>query len=231
MSRFFEPQHTDPEINSIIVNMVDNIGPITMPDEEVSVGNFIRGYDLPEFIDDLYDLLNKLQSSTQEFKSFTFKPEHAWGTDIKDEQNALRYSVIARSYATTEKGMKPHEGRKDSRWNLRDIVEDKLNPGYKVLVFSKFYDNTIRLGAWSKNYRDADKFAYKLEDILDTYRYIFRAKGLLQLRFEGRDEDKFNEISNFTWYSCPLVYLVRTQAIKLVYEKTLETLAIELIKK
>lgn len=231
--KFFKPVTEDPEVGSIILNIIQSIAgtsDISVPDN-TDIGDEIKGYGIMEFIDDIYDFLNQYQGHTQEFKDFSFKPNSTYNIPNEDEGNHLRYNIEERTYATTQQGYMQHNGRKNFKWALRDIVEDKTKPGYKVLVFEKPFDNTLILTSWSKNYRDANKFAFKIEELLDTYRGIFKMKGLLDLRYIRRKDDVFREVSNYAWYGCPIEFYVKTNQIKLVYEKVLEQISIDLTLK
>ena len=227
--KFFKPQTEDDKTGSIILNIVNSIGNVGGIEEtNKEIGDYIKGYDIMDFIDDLYDFLNQYNDKTKEFKEFDFKPKSVYSIPSEDEGNTLRYNIKERSYATTQQGFSAHNGRKDYKWQLLDIVEDKEHPKYKVLVFNKSFDNTLILTSWSKNYRDANKFAFQLESLLDTYKSIFKLKGLIDLRYEGRGDDIFREVSNYAYYGCPLEFYVKTNQIRLVYEKVLEEITINL---
>lgn len=227
MSRFFQPNTTDPVVGKIIVNILQGAGGIETTDESAGWDNIIS-YDTTEFVDDVYDFMKKYQEHTTEFKDFSMTADFVHYLPTEDESNALRYSIMKRTHASHEQGAHPHSGRMNYKWILRDILEDKENPGYGVLVYEAQFDNTIQFTSWSKNYRDANRFAVKFEGLMDTYQYIFKQKGLLNFRYIARDDDLYREKSNYSLYGCPLRYFIRTNAIKLVHEKLLEEIAIEL---
>lgn len=229
MGRYFTPQTKDNEVAVKVVAVLDSFTNANLPAQNNTTGDIIKGYDLPEFIDDLGAFIKSYQAHTKEFKDFSFSPAYADADVSHDEGNALRYKVMKRTYGSFSQVNTPHEGVKAPKWNLYDIVEDKNNPGYKVLIYTTVYDNTLEIASWSKNYRDADRAAYKFEELMDTYGGIFRQKGLLQLRYEIREADMYREVSNYTTYGIPLRYYVRTNKVKLVYEKTLESMVIELL--
>lgn len=229
----FESVIQDANVKSIVVNMLQSIGPVELPPnyEPIIDPKNIKGYDLPEFVDDLHDLLSRLNSLSSEFKEFSFKPIGTHHTFSDDENNAIRYEILQRTPASLEQGAGPHNGRKSFKWMLRDIIDDPINHGYKILVYIKEFDNTINLLSYSKNYRDADRYAYFLEDTLDTYAHLFGLKGLSELRYLGRGQDRVVENSDVIWYGCPDTYFLRTTKVKLVREKTLEKIVIDTIIK
>lgn len=190
----------------------------------------ISGYDLPEFYDDLHDFFQQFVATREDLKSFTFQPQATVNYLGNDEGNAVRFKLLLRTYATLSQGDKPHTGTQHAKWQVKGICKDAMHPGYQVYVLYKQYDNTIQIGSWSKNERDADRMAFVLEEQLDTYGKLFKAKGLGDLVFLQRaDEERTS--ANYTYYGALLRFLVRTTKLKLVYEKELETLAIQLIVK
>jgi len=223
---FFKPQTKDPNISTLIISTAESLGGYSVPDGydplPVRVADEIKGYDKTEFIDDMFDFLKGYQEKTGEFKDFSFNAEFVDQIPGEDESNSLRYEIDNREYAAGAQGIK------DPRWMLRDILEDSNYPGYSVLVYTKPFENIITFTSWSKNYRDADRAADKFEDLIETYTKIFKLKGLNELRFIKRASDVFRERENHTWYGCPITYMVKTTKVKLVYEKTLEDMLIQL---
>jgi len=225
--RFVGPQNRDPKIGQIITQWLDSIAPTVNETPMEEKYDSMTGYDVMEFIDDLYDFLNEYQTKTQSFQDFSFQPSFTYALPNPDEQNAFRYTLHMRTDASLEQGAGQHNGRKSQKWILYNVMEDKFNPGYKVLVYIKPFDNTIDFTSWSKNYTDANKAAFEFENLMSTYGYMFKMKGLQDLRFEGRQKDMFHERGNVAWYGCPLRYYVKTYKIKLVYEKMLEEIILD----
>lgn len=226
MQRFFKPKTEDPEVHKIIVDQVRAMGPESVDvNSNVQSIDDIKPYDFQNLIDDLYDFLSKFNEQFSEFKGFSFRPKSVYEDAEPDEIAALRYAVVQRTPATMTPGAGPHEGRLMYKGMLMDILEDKHNPGYKVLVYSQHMDNTFQIVPLAKSYRDADRAAQKLEEILETYSYLFKAKGLQALRFQGRGSDFTQNIAGSVFYGCPLTFYARTYKIKLVYEKVLEEIA------
>ena len=227
--RFIEPQNIKPAVKSIIVNTLENIAPTVNIEPLQTEFDSADAYDLMDLMDDIYDFLNQYQKRTNEFKNLSFIPSFTYYLPSESDQDSLRYKIVQRTDGTMEQGAAPHSGRRNFKWTLYNVMEDAKNPGYKVLFYAKPMDNTVDLVCWSKNYRDANRSALDLENIFDMYGYLFKKKGLNALRFEGRQSDAFHEKSNVAWYGCPLRYYFRTMKIKMVYEKTLEEIVLELI--
>lgn len=199
---------------------------IQEPDKYIGV-NKIEGYDIPAFFDDLNDFFTELQKTTGEFKNFSIKPAFSYDSQSKDEGNMIRYEVALRTPASMSSNQ-GHSGRLNYNWMLTDEFDDSLNPGYRVYVYSKHFDNTVMITSWSKNHRDADEAAFAIEGYMESYgKKIFQNKGLLQLRYEGRLADKTREVGNVMQFGIPLEFYVRTNRVRLVYEKILESLQIK----
>jgi hypothetical protein len=229
INRFFEASSKDPVIKKAVTNIVESIPTDTSQEINTNAGSVIKGYDIMEFIDDLNDLLTKYQEKTQELKEFSFQPTFSYSKLTTDESNAIRYEIISRNPGVFHQTNNPNSsGPRAHKWLLTDIVEDLAHPGYKVLVYIQPMDNVISIESWSKNYRDANKAAFVLEDLLETFSYVFKQKGLQILRFQGREKDKYREVSNIQTYGIPLTYYLRTIKTKLVHEKILEDLTISL---
>jgi hypothetical protein len=228
--QFFKSQNENPQISILVEKMVKELGEIPttiIPLEQFSKEE-LDSYDIDVFIDDLCEFLTQYNKETDVFKSFTFLPEHAYSIPTDDEGNSVRFSLHERTNATSEQsGHNPHGGRKNYKWRLHGTFDDHRNPGYKALLYVRPMDNTIDITSWSKNGRDASKAALILEKLLDTYQILFKKKGLIELRYEKRLEDVARERNNFVLYGCPLRFYIKTIQTNIVYEKTLEEIAIQ----
>jgi len=225
----FTPKSDNPNVRQVIVNMVDSFTPERLVQLQADI---IKGYDLDEFFDDLTDFTKGYQRTTGDFKDFSIKPDFSYASIGSSEGNSIRYKIQKRTYATIEQGRREHQGTLMARPMLVNILEDKRNPGYKVLSYAQEYDNTIIIGSWSKNYRDANRGAFLIEEIFDLYSYVFLQKGLKQLHFRDRLEDQYIESKsmNAPQYGALLQYYIRTNKVRLVYEKILEEIAINILK-
>lgn len=234
--RFFIPATKNETVKNIIVKLLDGFADTSSgidSGERLTETDELKGYDLPDFINDLYDFLTQWQAKTKDFKDFSMRPSYVYDDVSKDEGNAIRYQIIDRAPAATGRTNTAFDQSttRGHKWLLRDIWEDELNPGYKVLAYTKSFENMIDISSWSKNARDAERAAYILEDLLETYSYIFKKKGLHFIRYERRMADQYRETSGFGIYGVPLRYLLITTKVKLVYEKILESIVIETLIK
>lgn len=227
ISRYFTPMASDQKVGDILVNVVSSFT------ENINLETFgknlfseIKDYDIPEFFEDLKNLISEYQKISDVLKDFSVKPVYSYDTLKEAETNAIRTQIIKRTFASVQQGAGPHQGIQMKKKILLDIVDDRLNPGYKALIYTNDFDNTLKIESWSQNYRDADKAAFLLEEMLSNYAFLFKQKGLLNLMYVERQSDLIREHANHTVYGVPLVYFVRTRKHTIVYEKILEQLII-----
>lgn len=224
----------DQDVQLYIESVFKNIGSLYVKDAAsygISGFDDIVQYDIDDCVADLHEFLNMYQDKFQDFKEFSFRPTSVYEEITQDEGNHLRYSIDKRTPGTMSQQNQPHEGHLAMKWEILDILDDKLNPGYKCVVYVKPFDNSITLYSCSKNFRDADKAAFKLEEILDTYMYVFKQHGADRFQYFGRGSTMRQEMHNIIQYFIPLKFYIRTNAIKLVYEKSIENIAIEAVLK
>lgn len=224
IKRFYPSQTIDPNVQTVMQRLLEQI---TEKGDLSSAGGYddISGYDYMNFIDDAFDLMKQYQAATSTLKDFSLEPAYVYHDVGSDVGNAIRWSMVRRTPASWERTNKFHtDGVRNVKWTLLEILDDTENPGYKVLVYQKQYENTIDFISWSKNYRDANMGAMFLEDFFDTYGNLLKSKGLEFLAMESRMSDLFREAANFSLYGIPMRYNVRTNKIKLVYEHVLENL-------
>lgn len=227
----FNPKSSSQQVSDLVIKSLDGVTDSDDSSTGTDDRGFVQGYDLLDFFDDFTDLFKKYQEYTEELKTFSVQPENVHAHIGADEQNAIRFKILKRTNGTLSQGATPHEGRLNYKWTLTDVVEDKLNPGYKALVYAKWMDNTFEVLSCSKNYRDADRAAFVVENIFELHSNIFALKGLKQLRYIGRNQDRYREVANYGQYEIPLLYYCRTLKTQVVYEKILEELTIEKILK
>jgi len=210
----FVPQASDPEIRSVVHGFVQDIDPQLLIKPSQGFTD-VSDYDIDTFIIDLYKFFELYQKETDSFKDFSFRPTSVYESLSEDEGNHLRHRIFHR---------KP-----TSRYNFDCVFDDIRYPGYKALVYRRQVETMFDIYSCSRNYRDADKAAYEIESILDIHRKYFRKKGLNSLFYVERRADEFRDVQSIMQYQIPLVFTAITNQYKIVYEKTLESLAIELV--
>lgn len=229
MDRFTNGENTKQQVEGIYFDIVKSFSGVQSDVESESLTELPKGYDIKDLILDINSLLKEYSKRSEDFKDFSFAPQMTYNILGEDEQSAVRFKLHRRQYGTVQQQPIPGGGTRSEKWMLLGVLDDIENPGYKVHVFQKSFDNILDIISWSKNYRDADNAAYIIEDLLDTYKYIFKRKGVERLSFQERMEPLFRDTGGTGIHGVPLRYYARTTKIKVVYQKTLESIAAELL--
>jgi len=212
-------------IEEIILKVND-----VLPGEFVDSSNF-AGYEIPEFIDDVYDLLGQYFKYQNEFKGITFNATASYEALDDTESIALRHKILSREYGQVESNKISSSALKSPMWTKIDDVTDTNFPGYNITIRRQVYDTVVEFTPWSKNRYESDKFAFLLENIFDEYDVVFKKKGLQLMRFMNRGEDEIKVVGGTTWYGAPLRYFVSTIKLKREFNKKLEKLNIQIQKR
>jgi len=219
--------YTDPKINSgsIITKFLQENEIITYlkNPEDFKLPQF----DLPDFFNDLQGLINAYRANEKEFKASPIG--HTYTFDLI-KSIGIQTKVLKRGPGVFEQTNTPFAGTRNFKPTKRDIVSDPEAPGYQVVVNQHFYDNLISIIPYSKNARNADDGAYFLEEFIQSHMIYFRRRGLINLRYMQREEDTQISRDDLLVHACPLTYYIRTYKLHLEYEKTLETLNININK-
>ena len=183
-------------------------------------------YDMPELIKDIAKLFQAVKegSSGELLKNLRFGVVHS--PELLEDVN-LAFRVLKRGAGTLSPESTPFSGIRAFKPTLRETLRDPLAPDYSVHVYTQLMDNIFEIIPSSKNYPNADAGAYLVEDMMEYFQPIFKQRGITQMRYMMREEDRYNVGSDNALHKCPMVYYVRTQKLKLVYEKDLELLNIE----
>ena len=187
------------------------------------------GYDIPEFIDDIYDFLQQYFDHTNEFPGITFNSSAAYENLDDVDSIALRHKIINRTYGQVDSNKYSASALRSPMWTKSQETEDPNFPGYKVIIRSQKFDTLMEFNPWSKNRYESDKFAFLLEDIFNEYDVIFKKKGLTLMRFIERKEDETKTVGGTTWYGSPMRYLISTVKFKREFSKKLEQLKIQIV--
>lgn len=221
----FTPSSQDDTISSVITQIVSQFGPSQIEQEEG--WDALKGYDVEEFLADAKTLFEKHNQLTKEFEGLTFLPENTYQDIEETEACQIRFQLQKRTFGIFNQQSKPHDGVRAVKPILIDILEDIDHPGYKVLAYAQFFDNSIEFTSWSKNYRDANRGAIMIERFFQFYEPIFKMKGLQLIRYNERGTDQLRESGTYALHGAPVRYYIRTFQLQLVYEKTLESIVIE----
>jgi len=109
---------------------------------------------------------------------------------------------------------------------LREEKDDPQNPGYKLAIMGKFFDNKVQLTSWARTSKQANLRAIWLEDLLDDYRWYFSLAGLNRVLYLGRGPDATIDVEGNRVYGRPIDLFIRTERIRAVRQKTLEQILV-----
>jgi len=197
----------------------------SLPSDFTDTRDF-AGYDVPEFIKDVYKFLNEYFNHTNEFPNIVLNATSAYESLDDVETIALRHKIISRTYGQVSSDKFSPASLRSPVWAKHKELEDPNFPGYKIVIRRQVFDTVIEFNPWSKNKYESDKLAFLLEDIFNEYDVVFKKKGLDMLRFIERDSDITRMVGGTMWYGSPMKYIVRTAKFKREFTKKLEQLRI-----
>lgn len=144
----------------------------------------------------------------------------------------IESEVITASLTRREPGKfaqgAPFEGSvKHLRPILREVIDDEDNPGYRIAVLGRWFDNLVRFTCWAQTNQEAMERAFWLEKLMEDYKWFFIQSGVQRVYFWSQEEVTIDNDGN-KLYGRSLTYYVKTEEITTLSEKTIETVSIEL---
>lgn len=117
---------------------------------------------------------------------------------------------------------------KNQRPILREETEDPDNPGYKRAILGYLHDNVIRLTCWALTNKTANARMLWLEEVMEEYLWYFKISGTNRFLYLKHGPQLVKTVSNNRIYGRPIDYFVRTETLRAVSEKELETIYVNL---
>jgi hypothetical protein len=183
---------------------------------------------ITEFFEIVYQAFNdKLEreqmDSEQRPKLIEEFPDEDMITEV------VTWKVIRRQPGRISAGPVLSEGgRREMRPTFRELVDSK-DPGYKDVIAGQWFDNTVAFTCWAKSNKVANDRALWFEELMVEYNWFFQYSGLPRgAIFLERLEDQKEEQSNNKLVKRELRYLVRTERLYSISQKTLTELVIRL---
>lgn len=181
-----------------------------------------------------YEFLTLLETALEDYQNRTpivpldRKLKMSWEqVDDASATETVTISVIKREPGAYSQGA-PFEGStKNLRPILREHREDPDNPGYRVAVLGKWYDNAVRFTCWAQTNKEAIQRAFWFESFMEKYSWFFAANGVPRIIFMEQQEQVIDNDGNKI-YGRSLVYYVKTEEITLISEKELEEIVVSL---
>jgi len=151
--------------------------------------------------------------------------------EMPDQKN--KSEVISVSCVTSQPGSysqgPPFEGKtKNLKPIFREEVDDPDHPNYKIAILGYWYESMIKLTCWARTNKAANRRVDWLQNLMLDYDWWFAAEGISKTIFMDRSEDIVREISGDKWYGRPLDYFVKTEKIKMLSERAIEEIYINL---
>lgn len=151
----------------------------------------------------------------------------------EDPDKPISYDTVTISIERRQPGAfgrgRPFENDiKNRRPILREEGEDPDHPGYRRAILGYFHDNIIRLTCWSLTNKEANARMLWLEEVIEQYLWYFRLSGVSRILYQEHGPQLAKTVVNNKLYGRPIDLFVRTETIRAVSEKELETIYINL---
>jgi len=149
--------------------------------------------------------------------------------DIKTNLETISISLVDRNPGMFGQGKPNGNSIRNLKPILREEIEDPDNPGYKRAILGYFYDNTLRLTCWARTAKAANLRALWLEEVMEEYSWFFAYSGVNRFIYSGRPPEIVHEVDNNKYYGRPIDYFVRTEKLRNVSQKKIETIYLKMI--
>lgn len=182
-------------------------------------------------LEEFYDLVRRAindyetRAGTPAANKVHFTEEDPGGRDLTE---AITFNLVKRVPGAFAQGAPFEAGVKNLRPILREKRIDPANPTYQAAVMGYWHDNLVRFTCWAKTNKAANKRAAWFEAMMEEYAWWFRMQGVSRVLFWGRHEDKYVVADDNKWYGRPLEFFVKTETIRVLSEKTLEEIIVNL---
>lgn len=121
------------------------------------------------------------------------------------------------------------DGRREWKPRLRYVKEPDGEILNRTLVMGQFYDNVIEFSCWAQTNKAANARAFWFEDLLSSYRWYLKARGVSEVYFIRRLEDISSDgkIGSNYLKQRRLRYMVRTDRTYTIEESVLRRLVVK----
>ena len=183
---------------------------------------------------DIIEVTELIEQAIRDYeKRFKTTKESEVEVVFERPEKVFEKETISISFASRSPGMfaqgRPQENKvKNLRPVLRQVVDDPDNPGYKRAILGYYYDNIIRITAWARTNKVANKRAIWLENLMEEYNWWFVYSGVNRIIYEGWQSPVFLDINNNLYFGRPIDFYVRTEKLTNVSQKTLEEIQLRL---
>jgi hypothetical protein len=180
---------------------------------------------------EFYELVGKaishyeIRAGTTEENKIVYTEEEP---DIAAKTETITYSLISREPGSFSQGA-PLEGRvKNQRPMFREEADDPEEPGYKQMILGYWHDNTVRFTCWARTNKAANKRAEWFENLMEEYSWWYKLQGVERVISLGQRADIVANVQKNKWYGRPFDFFVRTETLRVLKEKTIENVLVNL---
>lgn len=198
-------------------NSGDNFGPgYAHPSSAVGSMDI---HELPRLLEIIFQRQQELEGIPEQ-ERFEVRMSR---TDSKVERDVLTWKLKKRLPGMFERGSAGTNSSKvkEVKAHKRHEFDDPTHAGHKIIAYGQRYTNLIELCYTSGQPDTANQRAIWIEDVIDTYQYLFHYFGIVRFIYLGREEDQNIETGEGLVYKRRLCYHVETEKIKLVRTQTI----------
>lgn len=202
-------------------------------EKEVSLAQELGRVTAPGQAKNYFEFLELVNTALVDYQQREGKTESnrihlTWDkVDDSTQTEVITISLVKREPGRFAQGA-PFEGStKNLRPILRENKKDPENPGYRIAIMGKWYDNLIKFTCWAQTNKEAIERAFWFEEFMEKYTWFFVASGVPRVLFWEQKEETIDNNGN-KLYGRSLTYYVKTEDISTISEKELEEIAISL---
>lgn len=173
--------------------------------------------------DSIEDYENRQNTNTRDRVTVVYEDP-----DKELETETISLSIETRQPGAFQTGPPLGAQIKNQRPLLREETADPDHPGYRRAILGYFHDNTLRLTCWALTNKTANARMLWLEEVMEQYIWYFRISGVNRFLYLKHGPQLVKTVSNNRIYGRPIDYFVRTETIRAISEKELETIYVNL---
>jgi len=184
----------------LAIRILDQLSELYGPPEEKEGLSAYPAVDLPGFYEIVSEIIEDYQDRTDvtEQSQVIFSEEDP--KFLSEQQTHTMYTEHI-TYKLCERlpgkvsagrhgaGRGSTDGRREWKPRLRRIERDPDDILKVELVMGQFYDNVVEFSCWAQSNKAANARALWFEDLMSSYRWYFKLRGVAEVYFIERLED------------------------------------------
>ena len=176
-------------------------------------------------IKDFFGMVKDVLDVQNENKHIKLQYAHIFPDKVGDAVDPIiTFEVSKRSPAVFEQTNNITQASiKNRNFITRQSIIDPEDPKFRVIIEQKGYDNIVVFKIWSRSPQVAMDQALLFENMIDESAWFFSLVGGIKVFHNGWFDWMERESSNNDRVFCiPISYLVRTNKIRVIREKTID---------